>query len=250
MSFLRRSTSNQIRYAVVIVIILFAFYRLYQKSPAFLSDHSSTVQYAKPILPLRTRDSIGAYLENEGFTKGAELGVQQGIFSDQTLTTWPSCEKYYLVDVWRQQKNYDDGANVDDSKQEKLFEETQKRLEAYKDKTVFIRKFTSEAVHQIQDGELDYVYVDARHDYCGCMQDLELYWPKVRAGGIFAGHDYKTAAERPGKDWGLCQDGTRNEGAVRGAVDDFAAKHDLQVVVTYRDDWNSWMIRKPIMRRV
>lgn len=28
------------------------------------------------------------------------------------------------------------------------------------------------------------------HDYCGVMEDLQAYWPKLRSGGIFAGHDY------------------------------------------------------------
>ena len=30
----------------------------------------------------------------------------------------------------------------------------------------------------------------ARHDYCGVKEDLETYWPKLRRGGILAGHDY------------------------------------------------------------
>jgi hypothetical protein len=29
-----------------------------------------------------------------------------------------------------------------------------------------------------------------RHDYCGVMEDLVAYWPKLRSGGIIAGHDY------------------------------------------------------------
>lgn len=31
---------------------------------------------------------------------------------------------------------------------------------------------------------LDFVYVDARHDYCAVKEDILLYWPKVRPGGI------------------------------------------------------------------
>jgi hypothetical protein len=29
-----------------------------------------------------------------------------------------------------------------------------------------------------------------RHDYCGVKEDLENYWPKLKRGGIIAGHDY------------------------------------------------------------
>jgi hypothetical protein len=50
--------------------------------------------------------------------------------------------------------------------------------------------FTVEAADLIADGSLDYVYVDARHDFCGCLSDIELFWPKLRGGGVMAGHDY------------------------------------------------------------
>ena len=32
--------------------------------------------------------------------------------------------------------------------------------------------------------------MDARHDFKGVAADLEAYWPKLKTGGIFAGHDY------------------------------------------------------------
>jgi hypothetical protein len=39
-----------------------------------------------------------------------------------------------------------------------------------------------------------------RHDYCGVAEDLEAYWPKLRSGGIFAGHDYIDAHAQALKD--------------------------------------------------
>lgn len=71
------------------------------------------------------------------------------------------------------------------------------------------RMLTSEAAELIPDGSLDFVYVDARHDYCGCLKDLETYWPKLRPGGLMAGHDYVDASQAPSSptapvDWTLC----------------------------------------------
>lgn len=199
-----------------------------------------------PIKVLRSRHEMGAYLENSGFTTGAELGVNLGHFAKHTLDNWPSCQRYYLIDVWKHQENYHDIVNVDDPSQEQFFQEAKKRLEPFKSKLVYLRDFTSSAVHSIPDSSLDFVYVDARHDYCGTSEDIELYWPKLRPGGLMTGHDYKEAFEVPGQDWGICADGSRHSGAVKGAVDDFAAKNGLQVVVTYTDGWESWMMRKPI----
>ena len=202
--------------------------------------------YIKPIPPVRTRDDLGKLLESEGFTVGIELGVQSGYYSKTILSHWKSCERYYLVDIWQQQENYMDGANVNNHQQESLFKGAQALLKPWQDKAVFLRKYTSQAVHDVPDNSVDFVYVDARHDYCGATEDIELYWPKLKAGGLMTGHDYKLASEGPaGDDWSVCADGSKHPGAVRGAVDEFAAKHGFQVVVTYRDDWNTWMIRKP-----
>jgi hypothetical protein len=58
---------------------------------------------AKPLLPLRLRLDIGGLLEREGLQTGAELGVQTGAFAAKTLAAWPSCTRYYLVDLWGHQ---------------------------------------------------------------------------------------------------------------------------------------------------
>ena len=108
---------------------------------------------------------------------------------------------------------------------------------------------TTEAAKHIEDDSVDYIYVDARHDYCGVTQDLQAYWPKLKGGGILAGHDFVTNHElqrlSPDQDWSVCEDGTRHEGAVNGAVTDFARKHHLQLSITYREDFPTWYARKP-----
>jgi predicted O-methyltransferase YrrM len=38
---------------------------------------------------------------------------------------------------------------------------------------------------------LDFVYIDANHDYDSVMVDICLWYPKIRKGGILAGHDYQ-----------------------------------------------------------
>ena len=39
------------------------------------------------------------------------------------------------------------------------------------------------------DGIADMVFIDADHRYEGAKQDIELWWPKVKEGGILCGHD-------------------------------------------------------------
>lgn len=53
-----------------------------------------------------------------------------------------------------------------------------------------------EAAPLFPDGTLDFVYIDADHRYASVRGDISLWLPKVRKGGMIAGHDY--AAREPG----------------------------------------------------
>ncbi len=130
-----------------------------------------------------------------------------------------------------------------DNQQERLFQKAKSRMAPYADKVVFHRMTTLEAALLVPDNSLDYVYIDARHDYCGVKEDLEAWWPKLRKGGVFAGHDYIEASDPVLPDdehWEVCGDGSKNPGAVKGAVDEFAASVGATPLITYREDFPTW----------
>jgi hypothetical protein len=54
-----------------------------------------------------------------------------------------------------------------------------------------IEAFSSEAAEQIKDESIDCVYIDANHKYEFVKKDILAWRPKVKQGGIIAGHDYK-----------------------------------------------------------
>jgi len=210
-----------------------------------LVSPSSKVVY--PPLPIfKTREEVAAFLESEKKEVGAELGVQRGIFAKHNLRHWPSCKRYFLVDVWRHQANYVDAANENDAKQNDIYNAAVAELYQFPHKTTFMRMFTSDAAAILADDILDFVYVDARHDYCGTTEDMVMYWPKLKSGGIMAGHDFLYASEVNGQDWSVCHDGSKQPGAVRGAVEDFAKEKGLEISVTTDDaPWKTWVVRKP-----
>lgn len=128
------------------------------------------------------------------------------------------------------------------------------REAGWESKIKVMRMLTREAANEVADESLDYVYVDARHDYCGCREDMDRWWPKVRPGGMLAGHDYLTAAEAKvhlrslgakDDDWGVCESGERQEGAVKAAVLDFARYHRIPKVYVIPQQFKTWYVRKP-----
>ncbi len=54
-----------------------------------------------------------------------------------------------------------------------------------------IRGLSSEVVNQFEDESLDVVFIDLTHTYESVKQDIKLWLPKVKKGGILAGHDYE-----------------------------------------------------------
>lgn len=52
---------------------------------------------------------------------------------------------------------------------------------------------SKEYVNNIPDESLDFVYIDGDHSYASCKEDINMWLPKIKKGGIIAGHDYLEA---------------------------------------------------------
>lgn len=197
------------------------------------------------------REDIGSFLEAMGLKTGAEIGVQRGKHAFRILATWPSCQKFVLVDPWASIENdpQKDIYNGPQWQQDFVFEMIIDKFSIFKEK-VGIYRATSLAVAEqaIPDASLDFVYLDARHDYCAVKKDLEAWWPKIKAGGIFSGHDFiDTQDPRVNLEgWEWCEDGRREAGGVKRAVEEFAQQLKLTIATTTLDGPHvSWFIQKP-----
>lgn len=197
----------------------------------------------------KNRNHLLKILSTKNIEYACEVGVARGAYSHAILQSIPSIKKLYLVDLWKHQDaNYLDNTNVSNEEFNQWLEETKYNTKEWSNKVEFLIGYSNEMCHMIPDNSLDWVFIDARHDYLGCKQDIESYWPKLKNGAIMSGHDYLESHEvvHTGMDWSICYDGSINPGAVKGAVDEFAKNNNLQVLVSYKENsWHTWSIIKP-----
>lgn len=136
------------------------------------------------------RNDLGTFLNIHNLTgNGIEIGVQKGEFSKEILSKWDG-QKLYLVDCWSHQDDYDDIANKPDEEQYGNYQETLRNIEPYKERTEIVKKFSNEAANSFPDNFFDFIYIDANHSYESVKEDLELWYPKLKTGGLFCGHDF------------------------------------------------------------
>jgi hypothetical protein len=69
-----------------------------------------------------------------------------------------------------------------------FLEEAKQRLAPYN--VTFVRANSMDAVRDVPDESLDFVFIDANHTFDYVMQDIIEWSKKVRPGGMVSGHDY------------------------------------------------------------
>jgi Methyltransferase domain len=195
-----------------------------------------SLMYRNGIPFLLNRGEIPSILNAKGLIgEGAEVGVKHGQFSEFILDHWDG-KLLYSIDPWREftTEVYHDDDNVNQKEQERNYQITANRLARFGDRAKLLRMTSEEATNVIKDGTLDFVYLDARHDYDSVVEDIALWYPKVKSGGVMAGHDYFE---------GMIG-GTKF--GVKPAVDEFVARYNLNLKVTMREPvYKSWLIVKP-----
>lgn len=137
-------------------------------------------------IPNANRETLARLFCLLDFTFGAEIGVERGHYSEVLCRAIPGV-RLYCVDPWKAYLGYRDHVNQD--KLDRFYGEAQGRLQSYPN-VRFIRKFSVDAARDIPDGSLDFVYLDGNHNIQNVIADLAAWSPKVRPGGIIAGHDY------------------------------------------------------------
>lgn len=136
---------------------------------------------------------IGGLCLLHGYRKGAELGVSQGRFT-MYLTAIMHDLQMVCVDLWAEQaprEGIECAETYTGWNHEQNYQKFRSLSEQYFPGRISIHRMDSaSAATLVPDGSLDFVFIDADHTYEGCLRDIDAWSPKVRDGGMIAGHDY------------------------------------------------------------
>lgn len=98
--------------------------------------------------------------------------------------------QFDCVDTWKGSQNemvhLNDPAVIHNT----LYEEFIENMKPVEGHFRPVRMTSLEAAECYDDKSLDFVFIDAQHDYESVKSDILAWRPKVRIGGILSGHDY------------------------------------------------------------
>ena len=158
------------------------------------------------------RDSLET-LKGKKNLIGCEVGVDKAENATDMLQNL-DIKQLYLVDVW---------GMPDSGKDVRTLKIAQANVSGYNAEIIWLIKKSEDVTdEEIPLLSLDFVYIDGDHRYHAVKKDLENYWPRVKLGGLFAGHDY----------------GNRN---VHKAVHEFCEYREVLSHPTRTGDW--WVLK-------
>lgn len=139
---------------------------------------------------LKNRDGLGEWLNQRGLLGvGLEVGSLYGEFAGRVISTWKG-KQLILLDPWCKQPSDIYREPVNDCNWNDAYRSCQ-LLQEKDSRITLMRDYSPGAAAYFRDDSLDWVYIDGRHDHDAISSDLRAWWPKVKSGGLFSGHDYR-----------------------------------------------------------
>lgn len=167
------------------------------------------------------RDMVNRFPSNSHFV---EVGCWKGrsaAFMAVEINNSGKTIKFDCVDTWRGSETEEPHQMDSYVKNGNLFHKFLQNTERVKH---IITPVVGESVvvaKQYEDDSLDFVFIDGDHRYECVLEDINAWLPKIKSGGVIAGHDY-----------GWCMDVRK---AVHEVFGEAAEKYQDQYGVGYKE---------------
>lgn len=174
--------------------------------------------------------------------RGVEIGVGTGDYSYSLIKDGQFSE-FYSIDTWDDitpDSFNADGSNVFHVWGDECYKISQEKLAEFGEKSKILRSTSADASTKFDNDYFDFIYIDADHTLEAVRNDIQNWYPKLRSGGMLAGHDYLD-------DKLVWENGSYSMFGVISAVTEFSEKKQLQVYIIKEknNQFHSWYLIKP-----
>ena len=120
---------------------------------------------------------------------GIEIGTCQGLLTKTLLMYFPNLKKLYTIDPYIHDDTSEFEAHQPQPWLDDCLDQANVALKEYGDRVLQLIMKSDDASLHTPD-EVDFVWIDGDHTIDQIERDIIHYYPKVKKGGIFGGHDY------------------------------------------------------------
>ncbi|MCK9434643.1 MAG: class I SAM-dependent methyltransferase [Candidatus Cloacimonetes bacterium] len=159
-------------------------------------------------MKIRTREDFTKILELYKDPVGIIIGGGRGLFIEYLMErTMENLFLYVVKGVPRPEGN-------------PKLEDLKRRLTRFGDRTSIITKSNKDASDLFKDGFFDFIYIDDGSSHEAVAANLEIWWPKVKDGGMISGQGYA---------------GKKKNKFTAQAVNEFISRNNQELFFTYEE---------------
>jgi len=123
---------------------------------------------------------------------GVEIGTCRAESTVFLLDKCSNIKKIYTVDPYKAYQDWN--GEITQETVDKFRVIAQTNLKKYGDQAEMVRMESVDFAKKCKKDkiEFDFIFVDGDHSYEGTLADCEAYYPLLKNGGVFCGHDYQS----------------------------------------------------------
>lgn len=123
----------------------------------------------------------------KGELTGIEIGVLKGESSYVLLDSCSNIKKLYGIDPYLPYKDLDLDRTKEDMEQYEAI--TKKNIESFGDRFELVKGKSGDVADKFENESIDFILIDSEHTEENLMNELNLYYPKIKKDGYIFGHD-------------------------------------------------------------
>jgi predicted O-methyltransferase YrrM len=125
---------------------------------------------------------LAGVINDRKYAIGAEIGAASGDTTLYIFKNCPTLKHLVVADNWSPMPN--SGWHGMDTKRTFFI-----RLHHLLPKIKVLEGLSWNMAQNVEDNSLDFIFIDADHNYESVVKDIRAWVPKVKAGGMVSGHD-------------------------------------------------------------